>query len=143
MQTIRYSEGISDITFENILGLYTSVCWTKYTNNPDSLKKALKNSSHIVCALHDGILVGLARSLSDDVSIHFIQDILVLNDYHRQGIGKHMIKLLLDHYKHVRQHALLTDDQPDQHAFYKACGFQKLPAQPVDSSGLTNGYIKL
>lgn len=143
MQTIRYSEGISGIPFEDILSLYASICWTKYTDNPDSLKKALENSSHIVCALHDGKLVGLARALSDDVAIHFIQDVLVLSDYHRQGIGKQMIQLLLKRYEHVRQHALLTDDQPDQHAFYKACGFQKLPAQPLNSLGLTNGYIKL
>ncbi len=140
---MQYSEGISNISLEEILRLYASVGWINYTKDPEALSKALKNSSYIACALHNDKLVGLVRSISDDVSIHFIQDILVLGKFHRQGIGKKLMELALERYKHVPKHVLLTDDEPKQHAFYNACGFEELPTKLNNNYVCLNGYIRL
>lgn len=143
MTSINYVTTANTVPFIKVLDLYVSVGWTNYTKNPENLKKALDNSSHIIYALQEDHLIGLIRSISDDVSIHFIQDILVLENFQRQGVGRQLMNLALERYKHIPKHVLLTDDEPEQHAFYKACGFEKLPAQLTNSFSLTNGYIKL
>ena len=69
------------------------------------------------------ILIGLARAISDDSSIAYIQDILVHPDHQGQGLGKRLVQSILHRYRHVRQKILLTDDRPDQLSFYQSLGF--------------------
>jgi len=74
----------------------------------------------------EGTLVGLARCLSDDVSIMYLQDVLVHPDQHRHGIGGELVRRCLDRFAHVRQRVLLTDDEPGQVAFYESLGYQNV-----------------
>jgi len=86
--------------------------------------KAINGSSFLVTALEGEELVGLARVISDDTSITYIQDILVRPTHQGQGIGRGLLQAVLDRYKHVRQKVLLTDDRPQQLQFYESLGFQ-------------------
>ena len=70
------------------------------------------------------LLIGLARAISDDANIAYIQDILVHPDHQNQGIGKRLIQSILERYSHVRQKILLTDDRPEQISFYHSLGFK-------------------
>ncbi|WP_255557398.1 GNAT family N-acetyltransferase [Paeniglutamicibacter sp. Y32M11] len=107
----------------DILSLYNSVGWTAYTDSPDVLFHAIKNSSFVVSAWNeDGKLVGLARAISDDATICYLQDILVHPDRHRIGVGRALFEQVLARYEHVRQTVLITDDQPWQRAFYESMG---------------------
>jgi GNAT superfamily N-acetyltransferase len=56
-------------------------------------------------------VVAALRSLSDNVSIHHLQDILISPAYQGKGFGKQMLNMALEHYAHVRTHLLLTDDE--------------------------------
>ena len=69
------------------------------------------------------VLIGLARAVSDDATIAYIQDILVHPDYQGKGIGKALVSSILNRYAHVRQKVLLTDDRPEQIHFYNTLGF--------------------
>ena len=71
--------------------LYNDAGWTSYTRNIASLQKAIENSKEVFTAWKDDILIGLIRTLGDGETILYIQDILVLNDYKRKGIGKQLI----------------------------------------------------
>ncbi|MEO6122718.1 MAG: GNAT family N-acetyltransferase [Ilumatobacteraceae bacterium] len=74
---------------------------------------AIDNSSMVVTArAPDGRLLGLARGMSDDSSIFYLQDILVNPDQQRRGLGRRMLGICLERYAHVRQKVLLTDDLP-------------------------------
>jgi hypothetical protein len=68
-----------------VIELYDSVGWEAYTRSPDTLAKAIENSSIVVTA-HDehGELIGLARGLSDDATVFYLQDILVRPEHQRQ-----------------------------------------------------------
>ena len=107
-----------------LLALYTAVGWSAYTHEPNQLKAAIANSDFVVTAIEDGSLIGLARCVSDDVSITYIQDILVHPDHQRKGVGRALVQAILHRYAHVRQKILLTDDRPEQLRFYASLGFR-------------------
>ncbi|WP_455040942.1 GNAT family N-acetyltransferase [Granulicatella adiacens] len=123
---IRYVEN-PNVTFEEILSLYEAVGWTNYTQNPEMLKVAYKNSLPILAALNEeGKLVGVLRAVGDGASILFIQDILVTPEYQHQGIGTKLLQMTLEKYKNVYQIQLATDDSTKTVSFYESNGFTSL-----------------
>lgn len=121
---MKLTENWREIEFDRIVDLYRSVNWSNYTDDTGSLKTALENSTSVIVALENEAVVGLARSVSDDVSIHYLQDILVHPDRQRKGIGRKLFDWTLDRYKHVRTHMLLTDDEEKQRQFYQSLGYK-------------------
>ena len=119
--SISTSSLISNV---EVLALYESVGWTAYTRDPELLTKAIRSSSFVVTARNrDGGLVGLARVISDDATICYLQDILVHPAFQGTGIGRALIEHVTARYQHVRQTVLITDNEPRQRAFYEATGF--------------------
>jgi ribosomal protein S18 acetylase RimI-like enzyme len=72
------------------------------------------------------MLIGLARGLSDDSAVFFLQDILVKPEFQRKGIGKKLLENCLERFKHVRSKVLLTDDDEVQKVFYESLGFKNI-----------------
>lgn len=110
-------------TMPEVLALYKSVGWSMYTRDPARLERALTHSLMVLGAFEGKQLVGLIRVVGDGETILFIQDLLVLPEYQRRGIGKQLIEALLARFPEVRQRVLLTDDDPKTRSFYKAAGF--------------------
>ncbi|MDN6564417.1 MAG: GNAT family N-acetyltransferase [Lacticaseibacillus paracasei] len=110
-------------TMPEVLALYKSVGWSMYTRDPARLERALTYSLMVLGAYEGKQLVGLIRAVGDGETILFIQDLLVLPEYQRRGIGKQLIEALLARFPEVRQRVLLTDDDPKTRNFYKAAGF--------------------
>lgn len=107
-----------------LLDLYASVGWTSYTRDPEALARAVRQSG-FVWTTRDGAgqLLGLVRGVTDDVSILYVQDILVTPAWQRRGVGRALMEAVLERYPHVMQTVLLTDDGPGQLAFYRSLGF--------------------
>lgn len=103
--------------------LYNSVGWTAYTKNPAALQQAMLNSLFVIAAIDKDKIVGLIRVVGDGISIIYIQDLLIAPQYQRQGVGSHLIELVLNQYQSVRQKVLLTIDEPQTRFFYEKCGF--------------------
>lgn len=104
--TIRRQEIVK---LEDVLHLYQAVGWTKYTHQPQMLKKALSHSLAIYLALDGDAVVGLVRLVGDGFSSIFVQDLIVLPSYQRQGIGSALMKEALGDYKDAYQVQLVTD----------------------------------
>lgn len=115
-----------EIDFKNVLQLYESVEWFAYVKDPAKLKAAFENSSLVLLAIEKNRVIGAARSLSDDVSIHYLQDILISPDFQRKGIASQLLQMALNRYAHVRTHLLLTDDEKKQHKFYESLGYRNV-----------------
>ena len=109
---------------DEILNLYQSVGWINYTNNPNMLKNAYANSLKILGAYENEKLIGIIRVVGDGYSIVFIQDIIVLPEYQRHGIGTALLKKILEIYQNVYQKSLLTDNTDKTIQFYKSVGFE-------------------
>lgn len=110
---------------DQIIDLYNDVEWYAYTNDKIKLKNAIDNSLKVLTAWDDEKLVGLIRVVGDGNTIIYIQDILILKDYQGQGIGSHLLKLILDRYKSARQIALMTDQTEKTINFYEKNGMVK------------------
>lgn len=107
-----------------LLALYEDAGWTAYTEDPVRLERALANSTHVVSAWDGERLVGLARVISDGEHIVYTQDLLVLRDYRRRGLGRELLRRVLEPFAHVRQAVLVTDNAPETRGFYTSLGFE-------------------
>lgn len=111
------------LDFQAVLEIYDSVGWTNYTDRPTMLQKALEHSLLVLAAFDSDRLVGLLRAVGDGHSIVFIQDILVLPSYQRQGIGRTLLEQAITHFPGIYQLHLLTDNTEKTRSFYEELGF--------------------
>lgn len=115
------------VPIAELVDLYTAVGWLIYAADPDALARAVDRSTLVVTARDDeGQLVGLARCLSDDVSIMYLQDVLIHPDHRRRSLGSILVGACLRRFDHVRQKVLLTDDEQGQHEFYRSLGYRDI-----------------
>ena len=122
---ITYRTG-APLRREDVLDLYESVGWTAYTKDPGRLVAAIAASLRVVTAWDGGRLVGLARVVGDGLTIVYLQDVLVLPDLQRSGVGRELFRRAFEPYEDVRQKLLITDDEPGQLAFYRSMGFTEV-----------------
>ena len=108
MITIRRQEIVK---LEDVLHLYQAVGWTNYTHQPQMLEKALSHSLAIYLARDGDAVVGLVRLVGDGFSSIFVQDLIVLPSYQRQGIGGALMKEALGDFKDTYQVQLVTNRQ--------------------------------
>lgn len=111
---------------DDVVELYDAVGWTAYTRDPEQLMKGIRASLRVVLARDSGRLVGLARIVGDGATICYLQDVLVHPNSRRQGLGRRLVEEAFAPYAAVRQHVLITDEEPGQQAFYESLGFTHL-----------------
>jgi GNAT superfamily N-acetyltransferase len=111
---------------EELVALYDAVGWSTYTTDPQVLQAAIEGSTLVVTARYGGELLGLARVVSDGVSICYLQDVLVRPELQREGVGRALAQAALEPFAHCRQKVLLTDDEPRQRAFYESLGYAEI-----------------
>ena len=116
---------LTTFDLDTILNLYSSVGWTNYTDNPEMVKKAYENSLLTLCAYDSNQLVGVIRTVGDGFSIVFVQDILVLPEYQRKGIGTQLLREVIERFSTAYQMMLMTDNTPKTISFYQSLGFVK------------------
>ena len=123
MITIRKQEIVK---LEDVLHLYQAVGWTNYTNQPQMLEQALSHSLVIYVALDGDAVVGLIRLIGDGLSSVFVQDLIVLPIYQRQGIGSALMKEALEDHKDAYHVQLVTEQTEKNVRFYRSIGFETL-----------------
>lgn len=111
---------------DEALALYEAVGWTVYTREPEVLARAIAGSTWVAVVREQGRLVALARCVSDDATFAWLQDVLVHPEHRRRGHGRVLVEAALARFAHCRQFALMTDDRPEQTAFYESLGLVRL-----------------
>ena len=114
------------VKLEDVLHLYQAVGWTNYTNQPQMLEQALPHSLAVYLAFDGEKIVGLIRLVGDGFSSVFVQDLIVLPSYQRQGIGRSLMKEALEDYKDAYQVQLVTEQTEKNLGFYRFMGFEIL-----------------
>jgi len=116
----------TSVSIDDVLHLYQAVGWTNYTNQTEMLEKSLAHSLAIYVARDGEEIVGLVRLVGDGFSSVFVQDLIVLPNYQRQGIGSDLMKEALGDYKNAYQVQLATEQTEKTLGFYRSLGFETL-----------------
>ena len=116
----------TSVSLDDVLHLYQAVCWTNYTNQPQMMEQALSHSLATYLARDGEEVVGLVRLIGDGFSSVFVQDLIVLPTYQRQGIGSTLMKQALSDYNDAYQVQLATEQTEKTLGFYRSLGFETL-----------------
>jgi len=63
----------------------------------DVVEKALPASLYCVCAVVDRTVIGMARIIGDGGLAYYIQDVIVIPEYQRKGIGTQLMNKIMEY----------------------------------------------
>lgn len=119
---------------DTYLGLRKAVNWKRLSQT--QAEKALKGSLYTVTAYIDDQPVGMGRIVGDGAVISYIQDLVVLPEYQKMGIGKAIMKQLMEFVESLREEntemMLCLMCAKGREKFYEGLGFM---ARPTDNLG--------
>jgi ribosomal protein S18 acetylase RimI-like enzyme len=118
---IEYRDVSDAIDLRQLAHLFESVGWQHRTRDPQRLAQMVRGSMYDVSAFDGGALVGYARAISDGAFNAYVSTVAVLPAYQRRGIGRELVRRLVEGRDHI-QFVLHAD--PDVHPFYARCGFR-------------------
>ena len=83
---------------DEIVNLYKVAGWWKDYYDSSKLEDMIKGSFAFVVAVEKNLdkAIGMGRVISDGVSDAYIQDLVVLPEFRDSGIGRMIVKKLLD-----------------------------------------------
>lgn len=113
-----------------ILELYRSENWWEQDQNPEYLKTVENIIAHTFCfvtAELDGRIVGMGRAISDGFSDAYIQDVTVDKTLRGKGIGKGIVRTLVDYLKAHNIQWIGLISEPGYERFYQSLGFDVMP----------------
>lgn len=105
-----------------VIELYAANGWSS-ASKPKQLLSALRGSHSFATARVDARLVGLVNAISDGSLVAYFPHMLVHPDWQRRGVGRQLMKAMLERYGHLHQLMLTADG--DAVAFYEAMGFSR------------------
>ena len=117
---IRYQRTLTGVDWNDLAQLFAKAG----LGNPDAqhLKRAYTNSALSIFAFHEDALIGAARAISDGVFHAALCDTVVLPAWQGQGIGRHMVRELLQDLSGIK--VLLTASFGKE-GFYRNLGFRR------------------
>jgi aralkylamine N-acetyltransferase len=118
--SIRYTRTLDGIDWHMFATVFERA--SLGTPQATDLEKSYRNSAVYVFAHHAEVLIGAARALSDGVYHAEICDTVVLPAYQGQGIGRHMIEILL---RDLSGQKIMLTSSFGKEGFYKKLGFRR------------------
>jgi GNAT superfamily N-acetyltransferase len=112
----------------DIVNLYRAGGWWKEEYNPRELPRLIRGSFLFVVAVDvkTGHAVGMGRVISDGVSDGYIQDLVVLPEYRKTGIGARIISTLVKKCVERGISWIGIIAEPDTEKFYLPLGFHPM-----------------
>lgn len=95
MQSLQYSTEDPD-DFQGLLDLYESLGWNKLKLSKDDLKEMCLQSWFVVYVYEKDKIIATGRIISDGIITGIICGVGVMPDYQKMGIGRTLIKKLLE-----------------------------------------------
>ena len=113
---------------DEIVALYTAAGWWKDSYESSGVDDIVKNSYAFAVAINskENKAVGMARVISDGVSDAYIQDTVILPQFRRFGLGKRLVRTLVDFCKSKKIFWIGLIAEPGSDQFYQTLGFQPM-----------------
>ena len=129
---IDYRQEIPEI--DPLYSLFQTTGWYKHNPiSPCELAQAIANSQYTISAYAGSKLVGFGRVVTDGVLHAMIYEMIVEPDHQKRGIGKRILKLLVDYclQRNIRDIQLFC--AKGKRGFYEKFGFS---TRPEDAPGM-------
>ncbi|HDW3055631.1 TPA: GNAT family N-acetyltransferase [Bacillus cereus] len=121
--------------FNGLLSLYESLGWNSLKLTVNELEQMCKQSWYAIYVFDDKRLVGMGRVISDGVITGIICGVGVLRKYQSSGIGKEIVKRLIQHCEQNKVIPQLMCVEKLQ-SYYESIGFEAF------SIGMTKHIIR-
>lgn len=113
---------------DEIADLYRAGGWWKEEYRVEELRHLIRGSFLFAIATDEktGRAIAMGRVLSDGVSDGYIQDLVVLPEYRKSGIGSRIVLTLV---KKCREKGLMwiaLIAEPESDSFYTSLGFEEM-----------------
>ena len=108
--------------------LFSTVEW-QVSRHIDRLSAAMYKYDNLITAWDGARLVGLVCSLDDGAVTAYINYLIVHPDYQRMGIGKELMRRILNEYRDFMRVELIADAGAAE--FYDKLGFGAINAVPM------------
>jgi aralkylamine N-acetyltransferase len=115
-----------DLFIEQITSLYRSQGWWNGSDNPDLVLRIMKGSHCFMVAQQGPEIVGMGRAISDRTSDAYIQDVTVKKNFQGQGIGTHIIRMIIKRLRSDGVFWIGLIAEKDSHGFYELIGFKPM-----------------
>ncbi len=122
---IRQADPATD--FPGILEVYAANNWS-HARDPERLRTAVERADLALVAVQGDQVVGFVRTMSDGAFAVYIADILVMPDLQGQGIGRGLLRGVLDHYPLDTFHHQVLIAERDADGFYRRMGMSAVGA---------------
>ncbi len=128
-------EAVKEWPEDRIVELYRAGGWWKEDYDLSGIQPMIQGSFLFVIARIGDMTVGLGRAISDGVSDAYIQDVVVLPEYRKKGIGGKIIRMLVDRCreKGLVWIGLIAEEGSED--LYREMGFGPFPGTPMLFSG--------
>jgi GNAT superfamily N-acetyltransferase len=113
---------------EEIVDLYRAGGWWKEEYDPAEIPRLIRGSFVFAVAVDPatGRAVGMGRVISDGVSDGYIQDLVVLQQFRKQGIGAKLVAALVQKCRESGVSWIGLVAEPGTEHFYLPMGFSRL-----------------
>jgi len=107
--------------------LYREAGWWTEPEPPGFIGPLVAGSTAVAAAFApDGRMIGMGRAISDGCSDAYIQDVVVLREFRRRGIGGAIIQALIRELQSRGIDWIGLVGQPGTRSFYEQLGFAEL-----------------
>ena len=120
---------VKKVDNKEFIELYKAAGWWKeeYAGNTSFINQIVTGSFLFVAAFDtDGKMIGMGRAISDGCSDAYIQDVVVLKEFRRQGIGGKITAFLTNELIKRGIDWIGLVGEPGTEKFYSALGFERL-----------------
>ena len=114
---------------EQIVDLYRAGGWWKEEMDSSKIKDLISGSFlfAVAISISTGRAVGMGRVISDGIADAYIQDLVVLDDWRRSGVGKMILARLLEECRSKGISWIGLIAEPGKEDFYRSLGFSPMP----------------
>ncbi len=99
--------------------------WGHRVVDPDLFSQLVANSQRAFVAVEDGIVIGFARAICDDLSNGYLSMVVVDRDRRRQGVGRALVDAVMGDNPGITW--VLRAGRPEELPFFERLGF--VPSQ--------------
>lgn len=117
---------------EELVTLYKAGGWWKDSYDPSGLPRLIRGSFAFAVAVDQatGRAIGMARTISDGASDAYIQDMVVLPEFRRKGVGRALVEALITRLRKKGVHWIGLIAEPGSDGFYEKLGFGPFKGKP-------------